>query len=54
MIDGARRIRLGVPTPVIVDADTGYGNPLNVHRTVAELVAGVLPARLPESVCMIR
>jgi methylisocitrate lyase len=22
-----------------VDADTGYGNPLNVHRTVAQLIA---------------
>ncbi len=25
--------------PVIVDADTGYGNPLNVHRTVKQLIA---------------
>jgi methylisocitrate lyase len=24
--------------PIIVDADTGYGNPLNVHRTVDELI----------------
>jgi methylisocitrate lyase len=23
-----------------VDADAGYGNPLNFHRTVAELIAG--------------
>jgi 2-methylisocitrate lyase-like PEP mutase family enzyme len=22
-----------------VDADTGYGNPLNIHHTVAELIA---------------
>ena len=35
MIDRARRICLGAPIPIIVDADTGYGNPLNVHRTVA-------------------
>jgi methylisocitrate lyase len=39
LIDRARRICLSVPIPIIVDADTGYGNPLNVHRTVAELIA---------------
>jgi 2-methylisocitrate lyase-like PEP mutase family enzyme len=39
MIDGARRICMSVEIPVIVDADTGYGNPLNVHRTVRELIA---------------
>jgi methylisocitrate lyase len=39
MIDRARRICLSVRIPIIVDADTGYGNPLNVHRTVTELVA---------------
>jgi 2-methylisocitrate lyase-like PEP mutase family enzyme len=39
MIDRARRICLSVPIPIIVDADTGYGNPLNVHRTVVELIA---------------
>jgi 2-methylisocitrate lyase-like PEP mutase family enzyme len=39
MIDRARRICLSVPIPIIVDADTGYGNPLNVRRTVRELIA---------------
>ncbi|MGC8640232.1 MAG: isocitrate lyase/PEP mutase family protein [Isosphaeraceae bacterium] len=39
MIDRARRICMSVPIPIIVDADTGYGNPLNVHRTVNELIA---------------
>ena len=39
MIDRARRICLSVPIPIIVNADTGYGNPLNVHRTVVELIA---------------
>ncbi len=39
LIDRARRICLSVKIPVIVDADTGYGNPLNVHRTVNELIA---------------
>jgi len=28
-----------VSIPVIVDADTGYGNPLNVYRTVEEYIA---------------
>lgn len=39
MIDRARRICMGTTIPVIVDADTGYGNPLNVIRTVQELIA---------------
>jgi 2-methylisocitrate lyase-like PEP mutase family enzyme len=30
---------MSVRIPIIVDADTGYGNPLNVHRTVHELIA---------------
>ncbi|MFH1918681.1 MAG: isocitrate lyase/PEP mutase family protein, partial [Planctomycetota bacterium] len=39
MTDRARRIAMSVEIPVIVDADTGYGNPLNVYRTVQELIA---------------
>jgi methylisocitrate lyase len=39
MIDHARRICNSVSIPIIVDADTGYGNPLNVFRTVRELIA---------------
>lgn len=39
MLDQARRICASVSIPVIVDADTGYGNPLNVFRTVRELLA---------------
>ncbi|MGF1581179.1 MAG: oxaloacetate decarboxylase [Gemmataceae bacterium] len=39
MIDRARRICLAVDIPIIVDADTGYGNPLNVYRTINELIA---------------
>ena len=37
--DRARRICMSVAMPIIVDADTGYGNPLNVYRTVHELIA---------------
>lgn len=39
MIDRARRICGSVSIPILVDADTGYGNPLNVHRTACELIA---------------
>jgi len=39
LIDRARRICRSVDIPVLVDADTGYGNPLNVYRTVDELIA---------------
>jgi 2,3-dimethylmalate lyase len=39
MIDHARRIAMSVQIPIICDADTGYGNPLNVRRTVEEMIA---------------
>ena len=45
MVDNARRIAAAVKVPVIADADTGYGNELNVFRTVREYeragVAGI-------------
>ena len=34
MADNARRICAAVDLPVVADADTGYGNPINVVRTV--------------------
>src|SRR5438093_4994916 len=37
MADVARAVCRTSNAPVIVDADTGYGNPLNVIRTVADL-----------------
>ncbi len=37
--ENARRICRSVSVPVIVDADTGYGNPLSVWRLVRELEA---------------
>lgn len=40
MVAQARSICRAVKIPIIVDADTGYGNPLNVYRTVKELIAG--------------
>lgn len=36
-IDNARRICHAVSVPVIVDADTGYGNALSVNKLVSEL-----------------
>jgi len=36
MVDNARRIAQAVDIPLIADADTGYGNPVNVVRTVRE------------------
>jgi 2-methylisocitrate lyase-like PEP mutase family enzyme len=39
MIERARHICGSVDIPIIVDADTGYGNPLNVYRTIKELIA---------------
>ncbi len=39
VVERARQICNSVDIPVIVDADTGYGNPLNVYRTVKDLIA---------------
>jgi methylisocitrate lyase len=36
-LENARRIISAVSAPVLVDADTGYGNPLNVWRLVRDL-----------------
>src|SRR5262245_10969340 len=36
MVENAARIVRAVDVPVIADADTGYGNELNVFRTVQE------------------
>jgi 2-methylisocitrate lyase-like PEP mutase family enzyme len=45
MVANAGRIAASVDVPVIADADTGYGNELNVFRTVREFetsrVAGI-------------
>ncbi len=38
MAEVARLVCRSVKVPVVVDADTGYGNPLNVIRTVQDLV----------------
>jgi 2-methylisocitrate lyase-like PEP mutase family enzyme len=45
MVENPRRIAAAVELPVIADADTGYGNELNIFRTIREYetsgVAGI-------------
>jgi len=49
MVDQARRIVQAVDVPVIADADTGYGNAINVIRTVqAYESAGVAALHLED------
>ncbi len=51
MIANARAISSAVNVPVISDADTGYGNPLNVWRTVREYEdAGVSAMHIEDQV----
>ncbi len=51
MVEHARRIVQAVGVPVIADADTGYGNPLNVIRTVQEYeAAGVAAIHIEDQV----
>ena len=51
MVDTARRITSAVDVPVLADADTGYGNALNVIRTVQEYErAGVAGIHLEDQV----
>jgi len=51
MVDNARRIVEAVDLPVIADADTGYGNPINVIRTVREYEqAGVAAIHIEDQV----
>jgi 2-methylisocitrate lyase-like PEP mutase family enzyme len=51
MVDNARRMAAAVDVPLIADADTGYGNPINVVRTVREYEqAGVAALHLEDQV----
>mgnify|MGYP001223990100 CR=1 FL=1 len=51
MVENARRITSAVQIPVIADADTGYGNPVNVVRTVKEYEkAGVSAIHLEDQI----
>jgi 2-methylisocitrate lyase-like PEP mutase family enzyme len=51
MVGNAARIAACVDIPVIADADTGYGNPLNVIRTVSAYeAAGVAGIHIEDQV----
>ncbi|MBE9607265.1 isocitrate lyase/PEP mutase family protein [Acetobacteraceae bacterium H6797] len=51
MAEHARNITRAVRVPVIADADTGYGGPSNIHRTIREYVqAGVAALHLEDQV----
>lgn len=51
MVSNAKYIANAIDVPVICDADTGYGNPLNVQRTVREHeAAGVAGIHIEDQV----
>ncbi|MFN8535246.1 MAG: oxaloacetate decarboxylase [Dehalococcoidia bacterium] len=51
IVDQVRRIGDAVEIPLIADADTGFGNPLNVRRTVREIErAGAAGIQLEDQV----
>lgn len=51
MVDNARRIASAVDIPVVADADTGYGNSINVIRTVREYeAAGVAAIHIEDQI----
>lgn len=51
MVNNAKRIVQAVGVPVIADADTAYGNPINVIRTVKEYeAAGVAGIHIEDQV----
>ena len=51
MTEHARNMVRATSIPVIADADTGYGGPSNIHRTVREyLQAGVAAIHLEDQI----
>jgi 2-methylisocitrate lyase-like PEP mutase family enzyme len=51
MVDHARRLVQAVDVPVIADADDGYGNDVNVRRTIQEYeAAGVAALHIEDQV----
>lgn len=51
MIDNASRIADASGLPVIADADTGYGNPINVRRTIRDYEkAGIAAVHIEDQV----
>ena len=55
MTESCRRICDATERPVIADADTGHGSPLNVHRTIREFeAAGAAGVHLEDQVAQKR
>ena len=51
VMEQARRVTAAVDVPVVVDIDTGYGNAVNVLRTIREAeAAGVAAVQLEDQV----
>lgn len=51
MVQNARYIASAVEAPLLCDADTGYGNPINVTRTIREYeAAGVAGCHIEDQV----
>ncbi len=51
MVENVRYIANAVNIPLVCDADTGYGNPVNVYRTVREYeVAGAAALHIEDQV----
>jgi 2-methylisocitrate lyase-like PEP mutase family enzyme len=51
MLDNARAMTATIQVPLIADADTGYGGPLNVYRTIREYeAAGVAALHIEDQV----
>lgn len=51
MVEQVQRLANAVDVPVIADADTGYGNPLSVQRTVREYEhAGIAAIQIEDQV----
>lgn len=51
VLEDARRITAATELPLLVDADTGWGSPLNIRRTVRELTrAGAAGLHLEDQV----
>src|SRR4029077_14200073 len=51
MLDQVRKMTAAVHVPVICDVDTGYGNAVNLHRTVQEFIrAGAAAVQIEDQV----
>ena len=51
MTDHARRVASSVDIPIVCDADTGYGNVVNVRRTIMEFeAAGVAAIHIEDQI----